>query len=210
MTHALSGNLSAHMYSLCHSERPFVILSASEESVSSPPIFSSSPFTRHLRRQSLFHAVFSTFPAHISTPKPTCAMANLDTRPEWHTPCALPGISHDICTDNPPPTPYFQLSLHTSQLLNRHVRWQTLTHALSGILHAHFPAFPMTSAQTIPLPRRIFNFSCALLGIHRFPRSFTPFQDNGTRFEVTDPSLRLVSVQDDRNAAAFRMAGDAI
>ena len=115
LTHALSGNLSAHMYSLCHSERPFVILSASEESVSSPPIFSSSPFTRHLRRQSLFHAVFSTFPAHISTPKPTCAMANLDTRSEWHTPCALPGISHDICADNPPPTPYFQLFLRTSR-----------------------------------------------------------------------------------------------
>ena len=148
------------MYSLCHSERPFVILSASEESVSSPPIFSSSPspdmcagnhrytlcmasrlrtsphFSRHVRRQSLFHAVFSTFPAHISTPKPTSALTNLDTRPEWHTPCAL-------------------------------------------------------------------------LGIHRFPRSFTPFQDNGTRFEVTDPSLRLVSAQDDRNTAPFRMAEGA-
>ena len=222
------------MYSLCHSERPFVILSASEESVSSPPIFSSSPspdmcagihrytlcmasrlrtsphFPRHLRRQSPSHAVFPTFPAHISTPKPTSAQPNPDSRPESYPLCALLGISSDICAADPLPTPYIQLSLHTSQLLNRHVRWQTLTHALSGILHAHFPAFPMTSAQTIPLPRRIFNFSCALLGIHRFPRSFTPFQDNGTRFEVTDPSLRLVSVQDDRNAAAFRMAGDAI
>ena len=155
------------MYSLCHSERPFVILSASEESVSSPPIFSSSPFTRHLRRQSPFQAVFSTFPAHISTPKPTCAMANLDTRPEWqplcahvlslsfrapfchserqrriccffqisffrsfyptcvqatidirfvwHPVCALLRISPDICADNPPPTPYFQLFLRTSR-----------------------------------------------------------------------------------------------
>ena len=198
------------MYSLCHSERPFVILSASEESAAFSKCHFSDPFTRHVCRQPSTYALYGILHAHFSVFLLTSAQTNLDSRFVRHPPCALLRISPDICAGNPPSKPYFQLSLHTSQPLNRHVRWQTLTHALSGILHAHFPAFPMTSAQTIPLPRRIFNFSCALLGIHRFPRSFTPFRDNGNRFEVTDPSLRLVSVQDDRNAAAFRMAGDAI
>ena len=126
-----------------HPNHPPVILSASEESVSSSLIFSSSPspdmcagihqytlcmassprtsqhFSRHLRTRSPAHAVFPTFSAHISTPKPTSAQPNPDSRPESYPLCALLGISSDICAGNPPPTPYFQLSLHTSQLPNR-------------------------------------------------------------------------------------------
>ncbi len=136
-----------HRYTLCMASR----------------LRTSPHFPRHLRRQSPSHAVFPTFPAHISTPKPTSAQPNPDSRPESYPLCALLGISSDICAGNPPPTPYFQLSLHTSQLPNRHPRSQTLTHALKVILSAHFSAFLLTSAQAIPLPRRISNFPCTHL-----------------------------------------------
>ena len=112
----------------------------------------SPHFSRHLRSRSPSHAVFSTFPAHISTPKPTCAMANLDTRPEWHTPCALPGISHDICADNPPPTPYFQLFLRTSRQ-NMNFSDPSLRSGImeivlkSQILHSDSSPFRMTGMR---------------------------------------------------------------
>ena len=136
-----------HRYTLCMASSPRT----------------SQHFSRHLRTRSPAHAVFPTFSAHISTPKPTSAQPNPDSRPESYPLCALLGISSDICAGNPPPTPYFQLSLHTSQLPNRHPRNQSLTHALKVILSAHFSAFLLTSAQAIPLPRRISNFPCTHL-----------------------------------------------
>ena len=134
----------------------------------------SQHFSRHLRTRSPSHAVFPTFPAHISTPKPISAQPILDSRPESYPLCALLSISPDICAPDPPPTPYFQLSLHTSQLPNRHPRSQTLTHALKVILSAHFSAFLLTSAQAIPLPHRISNFPCTHLNSQTDIRAAKP------------------------------------
>ena len=129
-----------HRYTLCMASSPRT----------------SQHFSRHLRRQSPSHAVFPTFSAHISTPKPTSAQPNPDSRPESYPLCALLGISSDICAGNPPPTPYFQLSLHTSQLPNRHLRNQSLTHALSGILHAHMSSLCLAKhPSVIPSPHPV-------------------------------------------------------
>ena len=140
-----------HRYTLCMASR----------------LRTSRHFSRHLRTRSPAHAVFPTFSAHISTPKPTSAQPNPDSRPEWHPPRAhvlsLSPKTPFCHAPDPPPTPYFQLSLHTSQPLNRHLRNQSLTHALKVILSAHFSAFLLTSAQAIPLPRRISNFPCTHL-----------------------------------------------
>ena len=82
--------------------------------------------------------------------------ATIDIRFVWHPVCALLRISPDICADNPPPTPYFQLSLHTSQLPNRHLRNQSLTHALSGILHAHMSSLCLPKhPSVIPSPHPV-------------------------------------------------------
>ena len=125
LTHALKVILSAHMYSLCHSEPPSCHSERQRRICCFPQISFSRSFY------------------------PTCVQASIDIRFVWHPPHALLSISPDICADNPPPTPYFQLSLHTSQLPNRHPRSQTLTHALKVILPAHFCALLPTSAQPI-------------------------------------------------------------
>ena len=120
-----------HRYTLCMASSPRT----------------SQHFSRHLRTRSPAHAVFPTFSAHISTPKPTSAQPNPDSRPESYPLCALLRISPDICAGNPPPTPYFQLSLHTSQLPNRHLRRQSLSY--------NFPVISSTILLSRPKTRDI-------------------------------------------------------
>ena len=120
------------MYSLCHSEPPSCHSERQRRICCFPQISFSRSFY------------------------PTCVQASIDIRFVWHPPHALLSISPDICAGNPPPTPYFQLSLHTSQLLNRHLRRQTLTHALSGILHAHMSSLCLPKhPSVIPSPHPV-------------------------------------------------------
>ena len=115
----------------CHSEPPPVILSASEESGSSPLSFQTSHYhpNHPLVILSASEESVSSPPIFSSSPSPDMYM----------------------CAGNHRYTLCMAFSLRTSRHFSRHPRSQTLTHALSVILSAHFSAFLLTSAQTIPL-----------------------------------------------------------
>ena len=69
--------------------------------------------------------VYSIFPAHISTPQPTCAQAIPIICFERHLVSTHLGISSDMCAGNPCSTLYIQLSRRTSRLFLRHLRRQS-------------------------------------------------------------------------------------
>ena len=80
----------------------------------------------------------------------TCVQAILVLRFRQHSLCACLDIFPDICADNLHPTLWVAFSLHTSPLLSRHLRGQTLIHALSDILHAHMSGLYVTDSS-LPL-----------------------------------------------------------
>ena len=120
---------------------------------------------RHMCRQSSFYASYSTLHAHISVFHLTSAQATINICFEWHLACTHLSWDSDICAEDSLSRPYIQYSLHTSHFFNRHLRGQTLIHALSGILHAHMSGLCVT-------------------------RSFSAMRMTGLT-SVTDPSLRL-------------------
>ena len=157
-----------HRYTLCMASR----------------LRTSPHFPRHLRRQSPSHAVFPTFPAHISTPKPTSAQPILDSRPEWHPPRAhVLSLSRKtpFCHSEPPSCHSehqrricFLLSHILLFSFSRHVCRHPSIYALYGILPTHFSAFLPTSAHPIPRPRRISNFLCTHLNSQTDIRAAKP------------------------------------
>ena len=131
----------------------------------------SQHFSRHLRTRSPSHAVFPTFPAHISTPKPTSAQPNPDSRPEWHPPRAhVLSLSPKtpFCHSEPPSCHserQRRICFLPSHILlfsfSRHVCRQPSIYALYGIPSAHFSAFLLTSAQPILDSRPEWHPLCA-------------------------------------------------
>ena len=135
---------------------------------------------RHVCRQSPLYASDSILPAHVSTFSLTSAQATINICFEWHLACTHLSWDSDICAEDSLSRPYIQYSLHTSHFFNRHLRGQTLIHALSGILHAHMSGLYVTDSS-LPLRMTEKTFRMTKQGQHQ--------DDNVGDIRMTRPFL---------------------
>ena len=80
-------------------------------------LHTSRPLSWQVRRQSPFHAVYSTLSAHNSASIPPSAQPIFILCFLWHLVCACLTFSTDICASKPWYTPWVAFRLHTSRFL---------------------------------------------------------------------------------------------